>query len=203
MDKFDVTIIGGGSAGLSCALLIASADGTVPNCENKNILVLDTGHSDAHRAKFNNVAGIPFGTNGTKALENTIKQIENYSQISYKIATARELSKVKNNFLVDYFDRKSKQSLQIKSEYLVLASGFRSFNLKGLNIETVQFHRSKNNTRVMIKHNDYKVAPKLFVCGLLAGVSSQWNIAAGSGSQVGVHIISEWSGDWSVVHDKI
>lgn len=203
MENFDVVIIGGGVSGLSCALVLASADGKIENCSNKRILVVNYGSSDANRAEFNNVAGIPYGTDGTEAIENTIKQLENYPQISYKEGKVRSSKRIQNGYEIEYFSRSEKKNITIKSENLVLASGFRAFNIEGLNLETIQFPRSKNNTRVMIKHNDYKITKGLYVCGLLAGVSSQWSIASGSGAQVAVHILSEWAGDWSVVHDKI
>jgi thioredoxin reductase len=203
MEKFDVVIIGGGVSGLSCSLVLASADGKIENCDDKKILVLNYGASDAIRAELKNAAGIPCGTSGSDAIELTIVQTKSYPQISLIDGKVRTAKRINDGYELSYFDKEKKENISIQTENLVLASGFRAFNIEGLNLEVVQFPRSTNNTRVMIKNNDLKISKGLYVCGLLAGVSSQWSIAAGSGAQVAVHILSEWAGDWKVVHDKI
>lgn len=54
----------------------------------------------------------------------------------------------------------------------------------------------------MIKHDgDYKVKNGLYVAGLLAGLSSMYTAAAGSGVQVAINILSEWAGKPVVIHD--
>ena len=202
MNQFDVVIVGGGPAGLSAGLILGSAPTFVEEAKNRKIAIIDAGHSDALRAKFFNAAGLPYGIDGKDALEQVKNQLLNYANISILNGTVRKVEE-NSNFTIDYFNSDSKTKEQISAKILVLATGFRQLMISGLDVNVVPFERSENNTRVSIPNQDYKIRENLYVCGLLAGVSSQWNIVAGSGSQVGVHIISNWAGSWKVVHDKV
>jgi len=88
-----------------------------------------------------------------------------------------------------------------KAPYVVLASGFHGFNIKGLNLEVVENPKSPKPGRVMIRHQDYEVMPNLFVVGTLAGLSSHFTSCAGSGVEVAVEILSRTAGKRIVIHD--
>ena len=64
MNIFDVLIIGGGPAGLSCALTLGSA-GKKPFVADKKIgIFIHQSESGMHTALFNNALGINPGTKG-------------------------------------------------------------------------------------------------------------------------------------------
>ncbi|MDQ7039001.1 MAG: NAD(P)/FAD-dependent oxidoreductase, partial [Aquificota bacterium] len=66
----------------------------------------------------------------------------------------------------------------------------------------VENPRSPKPGRVMVVHDgNYRVRDGLYVAGLLAGVSSMFTAAAGSGVQVAVDILSLWAGRPVVIHD--
>jgi len=201
MNKYDVAIIGGGPAGLSAAFIIASASKHLEEAMNRNIIIIDAGHSDALKAKFHNVSGLPFGIEGKEALELTKSKLENFPNIKFVEGNVKHISEDKD-YVIEYRDFEDKNKEFVVSDNLVLATGFRRWNIKGLDVPLKEFERSENPTRVSIENTDFIVRDNLYVCGLLSGVSSQWDIVAGSGSQVGVHIISKWAGSWKVVHDK-
>ncbi|MFN3786958.1 MAG: FAD-dependent oxidoreductase, partial [Sulfurihydrogenibium azorense] len=64
MERYDVVIVGGGPAGLSCALTLASAKGHFEWGENRKYLVIDNDSSDLLKAQLYNVPGLPQGILG-------------------------------------------------------------------------------------------------------------------------------------------
>ncbi len=75
MKSFDALIIGGGAAGMSCALVLGSAI-KKPFAENKNIgIVMHQKSSALTSGKFFNALGLPNGISGKEILENGRNQI--------------------------------------------------------------------------------------------------------------------------------
>ena len=196
--RYDVIIIGGGASGLSCALTLASAKGRGWNwAENRKYLVLDTGRSDMNRALFNNVPGVPIGTLGKELLKILREQIEGFGGVDFLEDKAVKVEGQRGNFKVHTEGGKI-----FEAEFVVLASGFHRFEIECEGVEVVDNPKSPKPGRVMVKHDgDYRVRDGLYVAGLLAGVSSMFAAAAGSGVQVAVNILSEWAGKPIVIHD--
>ena len=72
---FDALIIGGGAAGMSCALVLGSAKNK-PYAEHKQIgIIAHQRTSHLQSALFNNVLGLAPGTTGQSILESGIKQL--------------------------------------------------------------------------------------------------------------------------------
>ncbi len=196
--RYDVIIVGGGASGLYCALTLASAQGRGWEwAENRRYLILDTGRSDMNRALFNNVPGIPMGTKGRELLDRIREQIKFYGGVDFLEEEVVEISGRKGEFKI-----RTKGGREIEGDYVVLASGFHRFDIECEGVEVVENPRSPKPGRVMVKHDgNFKVRDGLFVAGLLAGVSSMFTIASGTGVQVAIDILSEWAGKPIVIHD--
>ena len=80
---FDVLIIGGGVAGMQCALVIGSGLKKPFAIDKKVGIIMHQKSSHLQNALFNNVLGLPSGTLGADVLTQGKKQLaENYSDIS-------------------------------------------------------------------------------------------------------------------------
>lgn len=197
MNKYDVIIIGGGAAGLSCALTLGSTQGKGEWAENRSILFLDAGRSDILGARFYNAAGLPSGILGLELLQNIRSQLTRYEQVHQKEGMVTQVTGEKGNFSVSV-----ESGENFLADAIVLATGFHGFKIEGLGLEVVENKKSYKENKIQIEHTDFLVRPGLYVAGLLAGVSSQFIIAAGSGAQVACNIMAEWAGKNTVVHDK-
>ncbi len=82
MNTFDVLIIGGGAAGMSCALVLGSAKNK-PFATDKTIgIIMHQKSSALQNGLFNNVLGLNPGTTGQEILENGKKHLaETYPHV--------------------------------------------------------------------------------------------------------------------------
>lgn len=198
MANFDVAIIGGGISGLSAALLLSSGIQDNPNLKDKRICVIDAGGSDALKARFFNAPGIKQGISGKKALNKLNEQVQSYAVTTFFESRVKKIIQNENGF--EIFHKKEEA---IIAEKIILATGFRAWNIKGVKLPIKPFTRTTKPSRVAMEHTNYKVADNLYVCGLLADVSSQYPIVAGTGAQVAIDILHDWADEWIVIHDKV
>ncbi|NPB06573.1 MAG: NAD(P)/FAD-dependent oxidoreductase [Aquificae bacterium] len=197
--RWDVVIVGGGPAGLSCALTLASAQGRGWEwVDGRRFLVVDEGESDLKKALLNNAPGVPLGTKGAELLEQLRRQVKALSEaVEIKQGKVVKVEGSRGSFKVYEED-----GTLHEAEVVVLATGFQKFELECPDCKVKENPKSPKPGRVMVEHDgDYRVKDGLFVAGLLAGVSSMFATAAGSGVQVAVNILSEWAGKPVVVHD--
>lgn len=198
---FDVMIIGGGVAGMSCALVLGSAQ-FKPFAKDKNIGIFMHQKSSAlDGALFNNVLGIAPGTTGREILEQGKKQLSD----TYPHVTQIEKEKVVSVLpsASGFSIRTNKATYQ--SKIVVVAVGPSNlFNIEGLN----QFIEPHDNlparkNRIQLKNTDHKIMENLYVTGVLAGWRSQFATAAGSGAHVATDILTLWNGgQTAMVHDS-
>ncbi|WP_448583533.1 FAD-dependent oxidoreductase [Thermocrinis sp.] len=193
---YDVIIVGGGASGLACALTLVSARGRGWSwAEDRKYLIFDTDKSDLNKAYLRNVPGVQ-PLLGTELLRIIRAQIEHWGGMEFAQERVIEINREDKTYKVI-----TESGAEYNTIYLVLASGFKEFNIKGLDLEVVENPKSPKPGRVMIKHKDYEVLPNLFVVGTLAGLSSHFTSCAGSGVEVAIEILSRMAGKRVVIHD--
>lgn len=199
---FDVLIIGGGAAGMQCALVLGSAGNTSYGRDKKAGIIMHQKASHLQSALLNNVLGIAPGTAGTDILE----QGKQHLTAKYPHVTQIEKEKVTavsgdaGNFTVK--TSKGEHTAKI----IVVALGYTDlFSIEGLNEYLIPHRLSPpEKHRKQLQNTDHLVKEGLYVAGTLAGWRSQFAIAAGSGAQVATDILTLWNGGkHTKVHDKI
>ncbi|QRM88972.1 NAD(P)/FAD-dependent oxidoreductase [Lacinutrix sp. WUR7] len=199
---FDALIIGGGAAGMSCALVLGSAQNK-DFAKNKRIgIIMHQKASHLQNALFNNVLGLPPGTTGATILEEGKKQLATQYPHIVQIENEKvcEIIKTKSGFTVIT----NKETYQTK--YAVIAVGYTNLiAIKGLENYIEPHPRAvKEKDRIWLKNTDHKIEEGLYVAGTLAGWRSQFAIASGSGAQVATDILTLWNnGVHTKVHDKV
>lgn len=197
MKHYDLAIIGGGISGLSAALILSAGIADNSSIKDKKICVIDAGGSDALKAKFFNAPGVKQGTTGKKAIKKLREQVLSYSATKLIDARVSSIENTDSKFTI-----KLRKEKEISADKLLLATGFRSWNITGLDLPIKPFTRTTNDSRIALKHSQYKVTENIYVCGLLADVSSHYPIVAGTGAQAAINIMYDWTGEWIVIHDK-
>ena len=199
---YDALIIGGGAAGMSCALVLGSAKPKA-FAANKTIgIITHQKTSHLQTALFNNVLGLAPGTTGASILESGKKQLSTLYPHVEQIENEKvlEVSKRDNCFEV----KTNKRTYE--SKIVVIAVGYTNLmTIKGLDQYIEPHPRTAiEKDRIWLKNTDHVIEDNLYVAGTLAGWRSQFAIASGSGAHVATDILTLWNGGKDVkVHDKI
>lgn len=197
MSRYDVIIIGGGVAGITCALTLASTEDKFPWTQGKKYLVIDDNDSDLCKAKLFNVPGVEFGANGGETIEKMKEQLRNFKSVEFLNDTAVVAEEEAQVFKIE-----TKSGDIYEAENLVIATGMHGFDIEKLGVEIVPHDKTMKPGKIKIKNKDLKVRQGLYVAGLAAGSKTMFAIAAGNGAQVACDIFEEWSGKFAVAHDS-
>ncbi|WP_055447000.1 NAD(P)-binding domain-containing protein [Lacinutrix mariniflava] len=197
----DTLIIGGGAAGLSCALVLGSGL-KKPFAEGKEVAIIT--HQKAshlHNALFNNVLGLKSGTLGKNILTDGTQQLTDLYPEVLQIENEKvnEISKTDKGFLVTT----NKKAYNTKR--VVIAVGYTNLlNIEGLESYIKPHPRATiEKDRIWLENKDHLIEENLYVAGTLAGWRSQFAIASGSGAHVATDILTLWNnGKQTKVHDK-
>lgn len=199
---FDVLIVGGGAAGMSCALVLGSAK-SKPFAEGKRIgIVMHQRTSHLQTALFNNVLGLVPGTTGAAILEEGKAQL---SQL-YPHVEQIEKEKVKSILRSSEGFIVTTNKNKYESKLVVIAIGYTNLvTIEGLEAYLEPHPRAAvEKERIWLKNDNHLVDDHLYVAGTMAGWRSQFAIASGSGAQVATDILTLWNGGkHTKVHDKI
>ena len=198
---FETLIIGGGAAGMSCALIIGSAKEKSFAKDKKTGIIVHQKTSHLQNALFNNVLGLTPGTLGEDILKDGKQELKNLYPSIIQIENEK-VTEIKDN--KNYFEVITNKN-SYTSKIIVLATGYSSpFVIKGLENHLIPHQMTKSEkNRVQLKNKLHLVKKNLYVAGALAGWRSQFAIACGSGAQVGTDILTLWNnGEHTKVHDK-
>ena len=199
---FDLLIVGGGAAGMSCALVLGSAK-SKPFAEEKRIgIVMHQRTSHLQNALFNNVLGLAPGTTGAAILE------DGKGQLSHLYPHVEQIEKEKVKSII-----KSTEGFTVttnknsyESKLVVVAVGYTNLvTIEGLQDYLEVHPRSViEKERIWLKNDNHLVDKNLYVAGTMAGWRSQFAIASGSGAQVATDILTFWNGGkHTKIHDKV
>lgn len=199
---FDVLIIGGGVAGVSCALVLGSAEKKAFASDKKIGIFTHQKSSNLQEALFNNAYGIPAGKLGSELLAESLEHLSiTYPHVN-QISNEKVL-KVEGSY-PDFVVITNKKSYRTRT-IVVAINASNTFAIEGL-MEYVEPHRKAipEKNRIQLKNTDHKVADGIYVAGTLAGWRSQLSIASGSGASVATDILTLWNnGTHSQAHDSI
>lgn len=198
----DVLIIGAGVSGVSCALILGSAQNKPFAMDKKIAIVAHQKASSLQNAIFNNAYGISAGKLGSELLDESLQHLTNSYPHIQQIHGEKVLaiSGDAGNFTITT----NKSSLQVKTVVIAIGAG-NPFTIEGLEhfIEPHQKIPAIKN-RIQLKNTDHLVSDGVFVAGVLAGHRSQLSIAAGSGAAVATDILTLWNdGNHTMVHDAL
>lgn len=199
---FDVLIIGGGVSGISCALVLGSAN-KKPFAQNKKIgIILHQKSSDLQDAVFNNAYGIAPETLGADLLVTSIKHLtEKYPHIEG--ISDEKVIRIEGTYPA--FNVITNKNSYATKMIVVAVGQSNTFAIEGL-MDYVIPHKkalpAKN--RIQLKNDDHFVTDGIYVVGTLAGWRSQLAIAAGSGAAVATDILTLWNDGISAqIHDSV
>ena len=199
---YDVLIIGGGVSGMSCALLLGSAQHKSFAADKKIGIIAHQKASSLQDALFNNAYGIPAGKLGSELLSESVTHLNQlYPHIDQ--ISGEKVMKIEGesgNFSVIT----NKQTYTTKIVVIGIGAG-NPFTIEGLEDYVIPHQKViPEKNRIQLKNTDHKVTEGIYVTGTLAGWRSQLSIAAGSGAAVATDILTLWNDGVHVqVHDSI
>jgi len=196
--NYDVLIVGGGIAGISCGLTLSSTENKFDWAKERKYLIIDEGKSDLLYARLFNVPGVRQGADGKEVLSYMKKQLQKFQNIEFLVDKVLKISGSLSDFVV-----KTKEGKIFKADRVVLATGMHKFDIEGLDIEIMTHDKVMKPGKIKIKNSDLKVKEGLYVAGLAAGSKTMFAIAAGDGTKVACDIFEEWTGKFAVAHDSI
>ena len=199
---FDCLIIGGGAAGMSCALVLGSAKQKAFAADKKIGIITHQKTSHLQSALFNNVLGLEPGTTGASVLKRGKKQLATLYPHIEQIEKEKVLQLLKSQ---SHFELTTNRNTY-KAKLVVIAVGYTNLmTIRGLTDYMESHPRAiPEKQRIWLRNVNHRIEENLYVAGTLAGWRSQFAMASGSGAHVATDILTLWNGGKNVkIHDKI
>lgn len=188
---FDVLIIGGGAAGVSCALILGSAHKREFAHEKKVGIIAHQKASALQDAVLNNAYGMPLYTLGSDTLTNGLRQLQDAYPHITQIAKEKVCS-ISGDFPL--FTITTNKNIYQARSVVIAVGNSNSFNITGLQDFVIPHMKTiADKNRIQLINTDHQIAQGMFVAGTLAGWRSQVAIAAGSGAAVATDILTMWN----------
>ncbi len=192
----DVIIIGGGAAGFGAAITLGSSEGKALG--EIQTLVIDDGKSDLKKAELHNVPLLKKGTSGVEALEQMKKDALEYKSVSFKEGSVVSIDGEEGNFTVKCKDE------ELKAKYIILATGAHELNisLNGKQIPTLPHELMPKDGLIKVEYQGrQELQSGIYVAGLVAGVTTMYATALGSGVEAACSVMSKMGGKVVIIHD--
>ena len=200
---FDCLIIGGGVAGVSCAMVLGSAH-EKPFMLDKNVgIIAHQKASMLQDALFNNAYGIAPGTLGSQLLNQSLEDLhQTYPHIK-QIKEEKVVSIIENQacFLVT-----TNETIYEAKTVVVAINSSNPFTIEGCLQPFVIPHKKSlaKKNRIQLANEDHLVGKNIYVAGTLAGHRSQLAIASGRVAAVATDLLTLWNGGVEThAHDSI
>ncbi len=187
----DVLIIGGGAAGVSCALILGSARKRAFATDKTVGIISHQKASALQDAVLNNAYGMPLYTLGADVLSNGLQQLQDAYPHITQIAKEKVIA-ISGEYPL-FTITTNKNNYQAKSVVIAVGNS-NSFSIDGMQKFVIpHFKTVADKNRIQLINNDHQVAEGIYVAGTLAGWRSQVAIAAGSGAAVATDILTSWN----------
>lgn len=195
---YRVVIVGGGPAGIACALTLEAAKRQNLLDSGSSVTVMDAGHSDLLAAALREVPGLSPGIHGKDLLGTMHAQLQAMGGV-YIVDTVTHLFWESAPFRLSTASGREEHA-----DLVVLAAGYKHFELScEPGLPTKMHPYSPKQRTCLVTDQEHRVAPGIYAAGNLGGEYSMFAVAIGSGTAVACQILSDLAGKPILVHDTV